>query len=53
VNDFCELNKEVIAAETLADIKQSGWELFINKAHKRYKLPRSLVNYLAKKFVTI
>ncbi|WP_434927311.1 glycosyltransferase [Shewanella sp. HL-SH2] len=53
VNDFCELNQNLIASETLAQIKQSGWDLFINKAHKRYKLPKFMLNYLAKKFVTI
>ena len=42
-----------IDAGTLAEIRQSGWDLFIDKAKKRYKLPRGVVEFLARKFVTI
>ncbi|MEJ2257107.1 MAG: glycosyltransferase [Woeseiaceae bacterium] len=52
-NDFCELFDGIIDADTLAEIRQSGWDLFIDKAKKRYKLPRPAVELLAKNFVTI
>jgi len=53
VNDFCELFDGIIDASELAEIKDSGWNLFVDKAHKRYKLPRGMIEFLAKKFVTI
>lgn len=53
VSDFYELFQGEIAQSQLENIKKSGWEFFIDKAQKRYKLPRSIVNYLAKKFVTV
>ncbi len=53
VNDFCELFGGIIDDQELARINNAGWQLFINKAQKRYKLPRSVVEYLARNFVTI
>jgi lipopolysaccharide biosynthesis glycosyltransferase len=53
VNDFCDLYDGIIDADTLAEIRQSGWDLFIDKAMKRYKLPRGVVEFLARNFVTI
>ena len=53
VNDFCDMYDGIIDADTLAEIRQSGWDLFIDKAKKRYKLPRAIVELLARKFVTI
>lgn len=53
VNDFCDIFANQIDADTLKEIKSDGWELFIDKAHKRYKLPRSIISALAKAFVTI
>lgn len=53
INDFCELFDQHLDSETLADLKQAGWQLFIDKAHKRYKLPKPIINALAKSFVTI
>jgi|TARA_R110001592_G_scaffold141366_5_gene362821 lipopolysaccharide biosynthesis glycosyltransferase len=53
VNDFCELFKGHIDDQVLADIKQSGWDLFINKVQQRYKLPKPIINAIAKRFVTI
>ncbi len=53
VNDFCDLFDGLIDADTLAEVRQSGWDLFIDKAKKRYKLPRGVVEFLARNFVTI
>lgn len=53
VNDFCKLFDGIFDAQELADIKETGWSLFIDKATKRYKLPRPVVDFLARKFVTI
>lgn len=53
VNDFCELFEHIIAHETLVEIKQAGWDLFIDRAHKRYRLPKPIINVLAKNLVTI
>ena len=53
VNDFCDLFDGIIDADTLTRIRQSGWDLFIDKAKQRYKLPRPVVEILARKFVTV
>ena len=53
VNDFCELFQGHIDDKILAEIKQTGWNLFVDKAKQRYKLPRPIINALAKRFVTI
>jgi len=53
VNDFCKLFDGIFDAQELAGIKGTGWNLFIDKATKRYKLPRPVVDFLARKFVTI
>jgi lipopolysaccharide biosynthesis glycosyltransferase len=53
VNDFCELFDGIFDASELACIKDAGWKLFIDKAKKRYKLPRGMIDFLARKFVTI
>ncbi len=53
LNDFCELFDGIFDASELARIKESGWKLFIDKAKKRYKLPRGMIDFLARKFVTI
>ena len=53
VNDFCLLFKDIIDDKQLEKIKNAGWELFIAKVIKRYKLPRFILEFLAKKFVTI
>ena len=53
VNDFCELFDGIIAADELASIREEGWNLFIDKAQKRYKLPRGAIEFLARTFVTI
>ena len=53
VNDFCELFDGVIDADELSNIREAGWNLFIDKARKRYRLPRGAVEFLARKFVTI
>ena len=52
-SDFCALFDGIIDTETLEDIRQSGWNLFIDKAKTRYKLPRAVIEMLARKFVTI
>ena len=53
VNDFCQLFSGIIDEQELARIKHAGWQLFIDKAKKRYKLPRFVIEILAEKFVTI
>ena len=53
VEDFCDMFDGIVDRETLGEIRQSGWDLFIDKATKRYKLPRAIVELLAKKLVTI
>ena len=53
VNDFCKLFDGIFDAQELEDIRASGWNLFIDKAQKRYKLPRGAVEFLARHFVTI
>jgi lipopolysaccharide biosynthesis glycosyltransferase len=52
-NEFCQLFAGIIAQDKLDKIKQDGWDLFIDKAQKRYKLPRSVMEFIARKFVTI
>ena len=52
-NEFCQLFEGIIADDELVRIKAAGWDLFVDKAQKRYKLPRSVVAFLAEKFVTI
>ncbi len=53
VNDFCELFDGIFDTSELARIKEAGWKLFIDKAKKRYKLPRGMIDFLARKFVTL
>lgn len=53
VNDFCALFSGIFGEQELAEIQRAGWNLFIDKAKKRYKLPRPVVEYLARRFVTI
>ena len=53
VNDFCTLFDGIFDATELAEIKAAGWKLFVDKAQKRYKLPRGMIDFLARKFVTI
>jgi len=53
VNDLCELFDGIFDAQELDSIRESGWNLFIDKAKKRYKLPRGAVEFLARHFVTI
>jgi hypothetical protein len=51
--DFAALFDGLIDTGTLAEIRDSGWQLFIDKATKRYRLPRSMIGALARRFVTI
>lgn len=53
VKDFCEIFRGIIDDAFLNKTYQAGWDLFINKAQKRYKLPRKLVEVLSKRFVSI
>ena len=53
VNDFCDLFEGIFDAQELAALRKEGWDLFVDKAQKRYKLPRSIVEFLARKYVTI
>lgn len=52
-SDFYDLYDGIIDSATLEEIRKSGWDLFIDKAKKRYRLPRAVVELLAKKLVTI
>ena len=51
--DFAKLFDGLIESDKLAEINDSGWQLFIDKATKRYRLPRGLIDALARRFVTI
>ncbi len=52
-NDFHDLFDGLVDADVLENIRRSGWTLFVNKARKRYRLPRPVIEFLAKRFVTI
>ena len=52
-NDFCDLFDGIIDTGTPEEIRQAGWDVFVDKAQRRYKLPRPVVEMLARKFVTI
>lgn len=53
VYDFCDMFEGIIEQKTLDELRQAGWDLFIGKAKKRYKLPTFLAEFIAKNFVTI
>jgi hypothetical protein len=53
LNDFCDLFDGIFDAGELAAFRAAGWNLFIDKATRRYKLPRPVVEFLARRFVTI
>lgn len=53
LNDFCDLFDGIFEAQELAAFRVAGWRLFVDKAMRRYKLPRPVVEFLARHFVTI
>ena len=53
MSDFCALFDGIFDAQELRSANEAGWNLFIDKATKRYKLPRAVIEFLARKFVAI
>lgn len=53
MRDFAKLFDGIFDRQDLRSADEAGWQLFIDKAQKRYKLPRAIVEFLARKFVTI
>ena len=52
-NDSCDLLDGIIDAETLEETRQPGWDVSVDKAQRRYTLPRPVIDMLARKVVTI
>lgn len=52
-DDFANLFAGRIDDDTLEDIRDAGWQLFIDKAQRRYRLPRPVTEFVARRFVSI
>ena len=51
--DFCHLFKGILPQETLDKLLHDGWELYLNKAQKRFKLPRFATNFIIRNLMSM
>ena len=51
--DFAALFDGLIDGTTLDEIRAAGWQIFVDKAARRYRLPRGLADALARRLVSI